>query len=47
MAAKSELKGVEDWLKTLSEPTSDSLTGELVNPPTVLKTSVVSISLKK
>lgn len=47
MNAKSELKGVEDWLKTVKEPTPDSLTGELVNPPAVLKVSVVSITLKK
>jgi len=47
MKAKSDLKAVEDWLRTLKEPTPDTLTGEIVNPPTVSKTSVVSIQLRK
>lgn len=47
MAAKSKLKGVEDWLKTIKEPTVDTITGEMVQPPAVEKTSVVSIQLKK
>lgn len=47
MKAKSDLKAVEDWLKTLKEETPDTLSGEMVQPPTVLKTSVVSIQLKK
>lgn len=47
MKAKSDLKGVEDWLKTIKEETIDTITGEMVKPPTVLKTSIVSIQLKK
>lgn len=47
MKAKSDLKTVEDWLKTLKEETPDTLSGEMVQPPLVEKTSVVSIQLKK
>lgn len=47
MKAKSDLKAVEDWLKTLKEPTVDTLTGEVVNPPIVERISVISIQLKK
>lgn len=47
MKIKGMKKTREDWLKTLSEPTPDPETGEIINPPSVLKTSIVSISLKK
>lgn len=47
MKVKGAKKTREDWLKTLKEATPDPETGELINPPTVLKTSIVSISLKK
>lgn len=47
MKVKGAKKTREDWLKTLIEPTPDPETGEIINPPSVLRTSVVSISLKK
>jgi hypothetical protein len=47
MQLKAKLKGREDWLKSLKEPTPDIATGEVINPPTVLKTSIVSVSLSK
>ena len=40
-------KARESWLKTLKEPTADPQTGEIINPPAKLNTSIVSISLKK
>ena len=47
MKAKSDLKTVEDWIKTLKEPTPDTLTGEMVNPPRVENTEVLMIKLPK
>lgn len=47
MKVKGAKKTREDWLKTLTDPTPDPETGEIINPPTVLKTSIVSIQLKK
>jgi len=47
MKIKGAKKVREEWLKTLKVPTPDPQTGEIINPPTVERTSIVSISLKK
>lgn len=47
MKIKGAKKVREDWLKTLKEPTPDPQTGEIINPPQILRTSIISITLKK
>jgi len=42
----AELKGREAWLKSLSVPTPDINSGEIVNPPATEKTTILSITLK-
>lgn len=44
---KGKVKARKDMLKKLEEPTPDAETGEVINPPTVNKTSVLSVTLSK
>lgn len=44
---KSEIKGRENWLKTLKNQTPDYNTGELINPPATSYSKIISITLKK
>lgn len=43
----AELKGREAWLKSISTPTPDINTGEIVNPPATEKTTILAITLNK
>ncbi len=44
---KAALKGRETWLKTIKEPTPDTKTGEIINPPGVSKSDYLTIKLSK
>ena len=43
----AELKGRETWLKTITKPTPDINSGEIINPPSTERTTVLSITLNK
>lgn len=44
---KAEIKGRENWLKTLKAQTPDCNTGELINPPATSYSKIISITLRK
>lgn len=47
LQTQCEIKGRENWLKTIKEPTCDTDTGQMINPPSKQNTSILSITLKK
>ena len=47
LQTQCEIKGRENWLKTIKEPTCDTDTGQMINPPAKQNTSILSITLKK